>query len=134
MLEKYPIVEFQCACSLKEAEFLDLLRSTFPQLAGETLGFLAGNDANVKPIDIKNQTSDEISQSLRLAGNSFLCIQIKVRSSFLSGYVSPMLWCSGRETCWPNSCLKLFQEQQEAPTGVKRSHSVDSDQNRHSPR
>lgn len=101
VLEKYPVVEFQCARSLKEAEFLDLLRSTFPQLAGETLDFLAGNDAQVKPIDIKNQTSDEISQNLRLAGNSFLCIQIK--------------------------------GQQEAPTGVKRSHSDVSDHNRDSP-
>ncbi|KAM4714015.1 uncharacterized protein FYW61_019125 [Anableps anableps] len=77
VLQKYPILEFQCPGTLKEAEFLNLLRTTFPQLAGEALDFLTGHGANVKPINLENLTSHEISRTLKLTGSSLLYIRLK---------------------------------------------------------
>ncbi|MEQ2235800.1 hypothetical protein ILYODFUR_005897 [Ilyodon furcidens] len=76
-LQKYPIVEFQCPGNLQKAEFLNLLRSTFPQLAGEAFEFLTGHGKNVRPINLENLTSDEFSRTLRLAGSSVLYIRLK---------------------------------------------------------
>ncbi|MEQ2168470.1 hypothetical protein GOODEAATRI_014762, partial [Goodea atripinnis] len=86
---KYPIVEFQCPGNLQKAEFLNLLRSTFPQLAGEAFEFLTGHGKNMRPINLENLTSDEFSRTLRLAGSSVFYIRLKVRVlfSFLSGYI-----------------------------------------------
>ncbi|XP_043954341.1 uncharacterized protein LOC122820796 isoform X3 [Gambusia affinis] len=77
VLQKYPILEFQCPGSLQEAQFLSLLRTTFPQLAGEALDFLTGHGGDVKPINLQNLTSGDISRTLRSAGGSLLYIRLK---------------------------------------------------------
>ncbi|XP_054881470.1 uncharacterized protein LOC129355872 [Poeciliopsis prolifica] len=77
VLQKYPVLELQCPGTLQEAEFLSLLRSTFPQLAGEALDFLTGHGGDVKPINLQNLTSDDISRTLRSAGGSLLYVRLK---------------------------------------------------------
>ncbi|XP_017165856.1 uncharacterized protein LOC103480990 [Poecilia reticulata] len=81
VLQKYPILTFRCPGSLQEAEFLRLLRTTFPQLAGEALDFQIGLGRDVKPIDLQDMTSDDISRTLRSASGSLLYIRLKEQLS-----------------------------------------------------
>ncbi|XP_035984815.1 uncharacterized protein LOC105919954 isoform X3 [Fundulus heteroclitus] len=77
VLQKYPILEFQCPGSLPEAGFLNLLRSTFPVLAEASFDFLTGHGANTKPFNLVNMTSEEISRTVKAAGSSVLYVRLK---------------------------------------------------------
>ncbi|XP_023202193.1 uncharacterized protein LOC111610998 isoform X1 [Xiphophorus maculatus] len=85
VLQKYPVLEFQCPGTLQEAQFLSLLRTTFPQLAGEALDFLTGHGGDVKPINLQNLTSDDISRTLRSAGGSLLYVRLKEQRNVQTG-------------------------------------------------
>ncbi|XP_044039816.1 zinc finger protein 37-like isoform X2 [Siniperca chuatsi] len=79
--KKYPLQELQCPRGLQEADFLDLLRSTFPQLAAEKPFdvFTSDRTRRLQPLKVKTLTPEEIYRSIRLtgAGNSALYIRLK---------------------------------------------------------
>ncbi|KAM4536507.1 piggyBac transposable element-derived protein 4-like isoform 1-T2 [Odontesthes bonariensis] len=77
VFQRYPLLELQCPVGLKEAEFLHLLRSTFPQLTGEAFDFLAGHGRKIKPLKVENLTPEEISRSFGSIGGSVLYIRLK---------------------------------------------------------
>ncbi|XP_034021019.1 zinc finger protein 835-like isoform X2 [Thalassophryne amazonica] len=62
--------EVSCPCGLQEANFLDLLRSTFPQLSGGELFDILTTDRSKKlqPLKLKMMTPEEIDRSLRSTG------------------------------------------------------------------
>lgn len=68
---------------LQEADFLDLLRSTFPQLAGDDKRFhvfKSDRSRRLQRLKVKTLTPEEIYRSIRLtgAGHSALYIRLKV--------------------------------------------------------
>lgn len=67
---------------MQEADFLDLLRSTFPQLAAQEPFdvFTTDRTKRLQPLRVKTLTPEEICRSIRLtgAGNSALYIRLKV--------------------------------------------------------
>ena len=82
MYKKYPVLELQVRHGLQEADFLDLLRSTFPQLAAQKPFDLFTSDRSKRlhPLRVQTLTPEEIYRSVRLngAGNSALYIRLKV--------------------------------------------------------
>ncbi|XP_030608831.1 uncharacterized protein LOC115796605 [Archocentrus centrarchus] len=83
VFQKYPLHELQCRCGLQEAEFLDLLRSTFPQLAAdETFEvFITDSTRKLQPLNIDSWTPEEIKKTIRATGNSALYIRLKNQKS-----------------------------------------------------
>ncbi|XP_071315959.1 uncharacterized protein [Trachinotus anak] len=81
VFQKYPVQELQCPRGLQEADFLDLLRSTFPQLAAEKPFdvFTSDRSRKLQPLKVKTLTPEEIYRSIRSsgAGNSALYIRLK---------------------------------------------------------
>ncbi|XP_036967065.1 uncharacterized protein LOC119026691 isoform X1 [Acanthopagrus latus] len=79
--KKYPVLELQVRHGLQEADFLDLLRSTFPQLAAQKPFDLFTSDRSKRlhPLRVETLTPEEIYRSVRLngAGNSALYIRLK---------------------------------------------------------
>ncbi|XP_044039781.1 zinc finger protein 37-like isoform X2 [Siniperca chuatsi] len=87
--KKYPLQELQCPRGLQEADFLDLLRSTFPQLAAEKPFdvFTSDRTRRLQPLKVKTLTPEEIYRSIRLtgAGNSALYIRLKGEQTLQTG-------------------------------------------------
>lgn len=83
---KYPIKDLQFPCGLQEADFLNLLRSVFPQLAADQPFDLFTIDASrrLRPLNVNTLTPEEISRTIRFsgAGYSALYIRLKVPNSF----------------------------------------------------
>ncbi|XP_072232025.1 uncharacterized protein [Leuresthes tenuis] len=77
VFQRYPLLELQCPVGLKEAEFLDLLRSTFPQLNHKAFDFLAGQGRKIKAMNVENLTPEEICRTIRSTGGSVLYIRLK---------------------------------------------------------
>ncbi|MED6288524.1 hypothetical protein CHARACLAT_027497 [Characodon lateralis] len=79
VFRKSPDSILKCARGLQEVVFLDLLRSTFPQLAaGEPFDiFIADKSRSLKPLAVK--TPEEICR----AGNQNLYVCLKVKPDFL---------------------------------------------------
>jgi len=78
VFQRYPLLELQCPVGLKEAQFLDLLRSTFPQLNHKAFDFLAGRGRKIKAMNVENLTPEEICRTIRSSGGSVLYIRLKV--------------------------------------------------------
>ncbi|KAM9426676.1 uncharacterized protein KZ484_021513 isoform 2-T2 [Pholidichthys leucotaenia] len=76
VLKNCPVQEMECPCGLQESEFLDLLRSTFPQLVPNKSFdmFLADRSHRLQPLHLKFLTSDEIYKAV---GHSLLYIRLK---------------------------------------------------------
>ncbi|XP_026178241.1 zinc finger protein 37-like [Mastacembelus armatus] len=82
VLRKCPVLKLQCPCGLKEADFLDLLRSTCPQLAGDDKVFdiLTSNKRRrLQCLNLKTVTPEEIHRSISCPGpgTSTLFIRLK---------------------------------------------------------
>ncbi|XP_049424186.1 zinc finger protein 37-like isoform X2 [Epinephelus fuscoguttatus] len=84
VFRKYPVQQVRCPRGLQEADFLDLLRSTFPQLADQKPFdvFTSDRSRRLQPLRAKTLTPEEICWSIRLMGsrrtaNSALYIRLK---------------------------------------------------------
>ncbi|XP_038587327.1 zinc finger protein 37-like isoform X2 [Micropterus salmoides] len=81
VFQKCPVQELQCPLGLQEADFLDLLRSTFPQLAAQKHFdfFTSDRSRRLQSLRAKTLTPEEIYRSIRLtgAGHSALYIRLK---------------------------------------------------------
>lgn len=82
VFKKYPLHELQCPRDLQEADFLNLLRSTFPQLAADQTFdiFMTDKSRKLQPLIVNALTPEEIFRTIRStgAGNSALYIRLKV--------------------------------------------------------
>ncbi|MEQ2216944.1 hypothetical protein XENOCAPTIV_026432, partial [Xenoophorus captivus] len=80
VFQKSPVWDLGCPHGLDEAAFLDLLRSTFPQLAaGKPFDiFTTDKSRKLQPLSVKALTPEEISTAIRSLGNSALYIRPKV--------------------------------------------------------
>ncbi|XP_026225000.1 zinc finger and SCAN domain-containing protein 2-like isoform X2 [Anabas testudineus] len=81
VFKKFPVQELQCPRGLQEADFLSLLRSTFPQLAADKPFdvFTSDRSRRLQPLKVKALTPEEICRTIRSsgAGNSALYIRLK---------------------------------------------------------
>ncbi|KAM7376840.1 hypothetical protein PAMA_013552 [Pampus argenteus] len=79
VFQKYPLQQLQCPLGLQEADFLQLLRSSFPQLAADEPFDVFTTDRGKKllPLTVKTLTPEEIYRSMRSAGHSALYIRLK---------------------------------------------------------
>ncbi|XP_054457534.1 zinc finger protein 37-like [Anoplopoma fimbria] len=81
VFKKYPVQEVRCPRGLQEEDFLDLLRSTFPQLAAQRPFdvFTSDRTKTLQPLRVETLTPEEICRSIRLSGggNSALYIRLK---------------------------------------------------------
>uniref|UniRef100_UPI0037E911B5 zinc finger protein 157-like n=1 Tax=Semicossyphus pulcher TaxID=241346 RepID=UPI0037E911B5 len=82
VLKKCPMLKLKCPRGLKEADFLDLLRSTFPQLSGDNKLFdILTSDIRrrLQPLKLKTVTPEEIHRNISCSGwgKSPLYIQLK---------------------------------------------------------
>lgn len=77
VFKKYPLHYMQCARDLQEAEFLDLLRSTFLELAGNAPfdAFISDRTKKLQPLVVASFTPELVSQG---AGLSSLYLRLKV--------------------------------------------------------
>ncbi|KAM9836860.1 uncharacterized protein ACBR49_019274 [Aulostomus maculatus] len=79
IFQKCPVLELQCPRGLQEADFLRLLRSTFPQLAANQPFdiFTCDRNKRLNPLRVEMLTPEEIDTSIRSIGNSALYIRRK---------------------------------------------------------
>ncbi|XP_041820709.1 zinc finger protein 568-like [Chelmon rostratus] len=81
VFQKCPVQEVRCPRGLQEEDFLDLLRSTFPQLAAQKPFdvFTSDRRKRLQPLRVKTLTPEEIHRSIRQtgAGTSALYIRLK---------------------------------------------------------
>lgn len=79
VFKKFPVQDLKCPRGLQEADFLDLLKSTFPQLADHTPFDLFTTDRSrrLQPLKVKNVTPEEIHGAIRSTGNSALYLRLK---------------------------------------------------------
>ncbi|XP_008290879.1 transcriptional repressor CTCF-like isoform X2 [Stegastes partitus] len=77
--KKYPIQELPCPRGLQEEDFVVLLRSSFPQLAGEQPFdvFVTDRSRRLQPLNVQTLTPEEVSRAIGSAGNSALYIRLK---------------------------------------------------------
>ncbi|XP_053199211.1 uncharacterized protein LOC128383644 [Scomber japonicus] len=82
VFQKYPLQELQCPLGLQEADFLDLLRSTFPQLAADKPFdiFTTNNSRRLQPLSVETLTPEQIHNSIKSMGNSALYIKLKAQN------------------------------------------------------
>ncbi|XP_071402939.1 uncharacterized protein, partial [Centroberyx affinis] len=82
VFKKCRMQEVKCPHGLQEADFLDLLRSRFPRLAGGNKPFdlfTTDRSRRLHPLKLKTWTPEEIHRSIKSigAGNSALYIRLK---------------------------------------------------------
>ncbi|XP_056156775.1 uncharacterized protein LOC130130934 [Lampris incognitus] len=82
VFRKYPMHELKCPLRLQEADFLVLLKTTFPQLAGDDKPFdvfTTDRSRRLQPLKLEMLTPEKIFMALRFtgAGKSALYIRLK---------------------------------------------------------
>ncbi|XP_072232033.1 uncharacterized protein [Leuresthes tenuis] len=79
VFQKSPLQDLSCPGGLQESDFLELLRSTFPQLAaGEPFDlFITDKSRRLQPLQVKSLTPEEVFSTIRSSGNSALYIRLK---------------------------------------------------------
>lgn len=92
VFQKCPVQELQCPRGLQEADFLHLLRATFPQLTADRPFdvFTTDRTKRLKPLTLAALTPEEIDRSLRAVGHSALYIRLQVATRSLAS------WCECR--------------------------------------
>uniref|UniRef100_A0A3Q2PKS6 C2H2-type domain-containing protein n=1 Tax=Fundulus heteroclitus TaxID=8078 RepID=A0A3Q2PKS6_FUNHE len=103
VFQKCPIWDLGCPHGLEEAAFLDLLRSTFPQLAaGEPFDtFITDKSRKLQPLNVKALTPEEIYTAIKSIGNSALYIRPKVLRFGCLFHFSPFSTSSTLlHSCW----------------------------------
>ncbi|KAM4714019.1 uncharacterized protein FYW61_019127 isoform 2-T2 [Anableps anableps] len=83
VFQRSPIQDFSCPRDLQESDFLDLLRSTIPQLAtGEPFDlFITDTSRKLHPLMVNTLTPEEIYRAIKSSGNSALYIRLKTAVS-----------------------------------------------------
>ncbi|KAM4564153.1 uncharacterized protein V3H82_013165 isoform 1-T1 [Fundulus diaphanus] len=79
VFQKSSVSDLECPRGLQELDFMDLLRSTFPQLAaGQPFDiFVATKNRQLLPLAVKTLTPEEICSGHRSGGNPTLYIRLK---------------------------------------------------------
>ncbi|XP_069031618.1 uncharacterized protein [Embiotoca jacksoni] len=77
VLQKCPAYELQCPGGLLEADFMDLLRSAFPQLADNKPFTILTGRSKLKPLNVDCITPEEIRRSSRSVGNPLIYIRLE---------------------------------------------------------
>ncbi|XP_037541752.1 zinc finger and BTB domain-containing protein 11 [Nematolebias whitei] len=79
VFRKSPVQDLKCPLGLAEPDFLDLLRSTFPQLAnGEAFDlFLSTRSRRLQRLEVSAVTPEEVHSAMRSSGHSALYIRLK---------------------------------------------------------
>ncbi|KAM7376893.1 hypothetical protein PAMA_013592 [Pampus argenteus] len=106
VLKKCPMLKLQCPLGLQEADFLQLLRSSFPQLAGEDKPFdvfTCDKRRRLQRLKLKTLTAEEIQRNISCSGwKSTLYIRLKAgkenNSCEESLCTSAMLSCDDDQT------------------------------------
>lgn len=82
VLKQCPILKLRCPCGLQESDFLDLLKSTFPQLAGgRTFDLLmVAKRQRLQPLTLKTLTAEDVHRftSSTAWAKSTVYIRLKV--------------------------------------------------------
>ncbi|XP_075941066.1 uncharacterized protein LOC142943436 [Anarhichas minor] len=83
VLKKCPMLRLRCPRGLEEADFVDLLRSSFPQLSGDDGRFdvlTSDTRRRLKPLRVKTLTAEEIQRNVGCTGGkSTLYIRLKTK-------------------------------------------------------
>ncbi|MED6271416.1 hypothetical protein CHARACLAT_019919 [Characodon lateralis] len=81
VFQKSSVSVLECPRGLQELDFMDLLRSTFPQLAaGQPFDiFIAAKNRQLQPLSVKTLTPEEICSNHRSSGNPTLYIRLGKR-------------------------------------------------------
>ncbi|KAM4536510.1 uncharacterized protein PAE49_021092 [Odontesthes bonariensis] len=79
VFQKSPVQDLRCPGGLREPDFLQLLRSTFPQLAaGEPFDlFTTDKSRRLQPLKVTPLTPEEVYSTIRSYGNSALYVRLK---------------------------------------------------------
>ncbi|XP_056156774.1 zinc finger protein 165-like [Lampris incognitus] len=88
VLRKYPVRKVKCPLGLQEPNFLGLLKTTFPQLAGDNQPFdtfAADRFRTLRPLKLEKMTGENIHKTLKStgAGRSALYIRLKAEQEHL---------------------------------------------------
>ncbi|XP_030287569.1 zinc finger protein 239-like [Sparus aurata] len=73
------VKDLTCPRRLQESDFLDLLRSTFPQLTGGFDVFAVDSNRRRKPLKLQTLTPEEIQRSIRSTGKGRSALYIRVK-------------------------------------------------------
>ncbi|XP_041636154.1 zinc finger protein 436-like isoform X2 [Cheilinus undulatus] len=76
---KSQLKEVRCPRGLQEAEFLDLLKVSFPQLMGEFDVFTINPTRRLKPLKLKVMTPEEIQKALKSEGKGRSALYIRLK-------------------------------------------------------
>ncbi|XP_047442299.1 zinc finger protein 835-like isoform X1 [Mugil cephalus] len=84
VLKKCPILRLKCPCGLQEEDFVDLLRSTFPQLSGDEKTFdilTADKRRRLQLLKLKKLTPEEIHRYISSSTfrTSTVCVRLKTQ-------------------------------------------------------
>ncbi|XP_067379221.1 zinc finger protein 724-like isoform X2 [Channa argus] len=96
VLKNCHMVKLKCPCGLQEAEFLDLLRATFPQLTGDKKYFdiLTSNKTRrLQQLRLKTVTPEEIHRHVSCTGLGKSTLYIRLKTS---------LFFQAQNKCPPN--------------------------------
>ncbi|XP_026224989.1 uncharacterized protein LOC113168214 [Anabas testudineus] len=74
-----PIRKLKCPRGMKEAEFLERLRSTFPQLTGPVDAFTTDASRKLTPLKVKTLTPEEIYKSIKSTGKGRSALYIRIK-------------------------------------------------------
>ncbi|KAG7497647.1 PAP2 C domain containing [Solea senegalensis] len=82
LFQKYKQQKLQCPVGLQETEFLDLLRSTFPQLApGRSFDFfLSDRSKKLFPLQVETLTPEEIQTAVKSFGSGYSALYIRLNA------------------------------------------------------
>ncbi|XP_030266561.1 uncharacterized protein LOC115577822 [Sparus aurata] len=72
-----PVKDLTCPRRLQESDFLDLLRSTFPQLTGGFDVFTVDSNRRLMPLKLQTLTPEEIQRSIRSTGKRRSALYIR---------------------------------------------------------
>lgn len=83
VVRKYPLLKLKCPRGLKESEFLELLKSTFPQLSGDDKRFdilTPDERRRLRPVKLRTLITDSNHGNISRTGraSSTLYIRLKV--------------------------------------------------------
>jgi len=81
-MKKCPSLTLRCPPGLQEADFLDLLRSAVPQLAGDDKPFdilTSDKRRRLKPLKLKTVTPEEILKNIGGTGLGRSAVHIRLK-------------------------------------------------------
>lgn len=76
---KSPVQRLRCPLGLQEPDFLDLLRSTFPQLTGQFDAFTVDTTKKLAPLKLQTLTPEEVQRSIKSTGKGRSALYIRAQ-------------------------------------------------------